>query len=111
MPQGIKHRTYKKETTRYRFSRPTIKPEDEDLLRRGLQSNLKMRTCSGVVLTTYHKHLRAMWRQDTLQVSQIQLIDMYVGVICNFNVHLNYNGCKLIHTARSRPLFFSITQI
>ena len=51
-----------------------------------------------------------MWRQDTLQVSQIQLIDMYVGVICNFNVHLNYNGCKLIYKARSRPLFFSITE-
>jgi hypothetical protein len=35
MPQGVKHRAYKKETTRYRFYRPTIKPEDEDLLRRG----------------------------------------------------------------------------
>jgi hypothetical protein len=77
----------------------------------GLKSGLKMRVCSGVIFVKYHRYLRAQWCQDILQVSQIQLIDMYVGVICNFNVHLNYNGCKLIHTARSRPLFFSITQI
>ena len=73
--------------------------------------DLKMRIYLGMVLITYHRYLRALWRLDTLQVSQIQLIDMYVGLICNFNVHLNYNGCKLIRTTRSRPLFFSITQI
>ncbi len=46
----------------------------------GLKSNLKMRACSGVVLVKYHRHLRALWRQDILQVSQIQLIAMHVGV-------------------------------
>ena len=51
-------------------SQVVIKKKPQDIDFPGLQSNLKMRTCSGVVLTTYHKHLRALWRQDTLQISQ-----------------------------------------
>ena len=33
----------------------------------GLSPDLKMRACSGVVLVKYHRHLRALWRQDTLR--------------------------------------------
>jgi hypothetical protein len=43
--------------------------------------DLKMRAYSGVVFVKYHRHLKALRRQDILQVSQIQLMVTYVGGI------------------------------
>ena len=33
--------------------------------------DLKMRACSGVIFVKYHRNLKALRRQDILQVSQI----------------------------------------